>query len=173
MTHPVRLRILLLLAGSEQTPGAIVAALNDVPASSVYRHLHMLQDAGLLEVVAERRVRGAVEKTLRVIPGGAHLDEAEMAQMQPDDYRRLFLVLFTQLFSEFDRYLHQPSIDFVRDLVGLRTAVFYASDQEWLAALQAINAALLPLINQQPGADRKRRRLATITLPAPDEPENH
>lgn len=171
VTHPVRLRILLLLAGSEQTPGGIVAALNDVPASSVYRHLHILQDAGLLEVVAERRVRGAVEKTLRVVPGGAHLDVAETAQMQPDDYRRLLLIFLTQLFSEFDRYLDQPDIDFARDLVGFRSAVFYASDAEWLTAIQAINAALLPLISQQPGAGRKRRRLATMTVPAPDEPD--
>ena len=172
VTHPVRLRILMLLAGSQMTPGAIAAALDDVPASSIYRHLQTLQQAGLLEVVAERQVRGAVEKTLRVASGGAQLGPAELAQMQPDDYRRTLLIFFTQLFHEFDRYLEQPSIDFVRDLVGFRTSVFYATDEEWLAAIQAINAALRPLAEQQPGVERQRRRLATITLPAPAEPED-
>lgn len=168
VTHPVRLRILLLLAGAQQTAGTIVAALNDVPASSVYRHLSILQEAGLIEVVAERRVRGAVEKTLRVAPGAAHLGGEELAQMRPDDHRRSFLIFFAQLFHEFDRYVQQPDIDFVRDMVGYRTGVFYATDDEWRAAISAINAVLLPLLNQPAGAGRTLRRLATITMPADD-----
>lgn len=35
----------------------------DVPPASLYRHVARLVDAGVLAVVAERRVRGAVERT--------------------------------------------------------------------------------------------------------------
>lgn len=171
VTHPVRLRILLALAGSELTASGIAAALDDVPASSIYRHLQILLDAGLLEVAAERRVRGAIEKTLRIAADAASFGPDEAARMTPDEHRRAFLVLFTQLFHELDRYLQRPESDLARDLVGYRTSAFYATDAEWLAAIEAINGALRPLLDQPPAPGRTRRRLATVSLVAPAEPE--
>ncbi len=51
--------------------------LADVPAVSIYRHVARLTEAGVLQVVAERRVRATTERTyaLRVYA----------AQLQPDE----------------------------------------------------------------------------------------
>ena len=173
ITHPVRLRILMTLAGLERTSQQIAATLDDVPASSIYRHLQILLDAGVVEVVAERQVRGAVEKTLRVAAGGASLGAEQAETMSADMHRQAFLVFLAQLLHEFERYTQQPAIDLARDLAGYRMAVLYASDEEWLSAITAMNAALLPLLENTPGADRKPRRIATISLPAPVEPEEN
>jgi DNA-binding transcriptional ArsR family regulator len=169
VTHPVRLRILLSLAGVERTPQQIAAALPDVPPSSIYRHLQILLRNGLLEVVAERQVRGTVEKTLRLREGAGSIGPDEARQMSPDDYRRAFLVFFTHLFAEFDRYLQQPDVDPVRDIVGFRAVPFHATDEEWVTAIRKIGEALRPLAENPPGAGRKLRTLATITLPTHDE----
>ncbi len=169
ITHPVRLRILMSLAGLERTPQQIVAALDDVPASSIYRHLQILLDARLLEVVAERRVRGTVEKTLRVVQHAARIGETEAAAMSADEHRQAFLVFIAQLLHEFERYIQQPGMDLGRDLAGYHTAVLYATDEEWRAVIMALNETLRPLLDPQVG--RKPRRLATITLPALDEPQ--
>lgn len=171
LTHPVRLRILLALAGSAQTSRQIAAALDDVPASSIYRHLQKLIDAGVVEVVAERRVRGAVEKTLRVAADAARLSPDEFAQMSGEDHRRTFLVFVTELLHEFERYISRPDRDFIRDLAGYRTVLLYATDEEWLTAIRGINQALLPLLSYGLEAGRRLRRFATITLPLPDEPQ--
>jgi DNA-binding transcriptional ArsR family regulator len=171
MLHPVRLRILLALVGTEQTATAIARSLSDVPASSLYRHLQKLIAAGLVEVVAERQVRGAVEKTLRVATGAALLAPEESALLSADDHRQAALIFVTQLLYDFDRYLRRPGFDLLRDLAGLRMATLYATDEEWRAALTALNAALLPLLNNGPGAGRIARRLATISFPVPEEPE--
>lgn len=171
ITHPVRLRILMMLAGLERTAQQIAAALDDVPASSIYRHLQILLDAGVVEVVSERQVRGAIEKTLRVATGGADIDAEHAETMSADLHRQAFLVFLTQLLHEFDHYTQQPEIDLARDLAGYRMAVLYASDEEWLTAITAMNAALLPLLENMPGPGRKPRRIATISLPAPDEPQ--
>lgn len=171
ITHPVRLRILMTLAGLERTPQQIAATLDDVPASSIYRHLQILLDAGVVEVVSERQVRGAIEKTLRVANGAADIGAEQAETMSAEMHRQAFLVFLTQLLHEFERYTQQPEIDLARDLAGYRMAVLYASDEEWLAAITAMNTALLPLLENTPGADRKPRRIATISLPAPDEPE--
>ena len=162
--HPVRLRILLALGTLERTTHELAASLDDIPVSSLYRHLQTLLDAGALEVVSERRVRGAVEKTLRIRRDLAPLTPAEMGNLTPDRLRPAFLAFMVQLYQEFDRYLRQPDPDMARDLVGFTTVQFYASDEQWRVFIQALNAALVPLLSQEAGEGRRRRRLATVAL---------
>ena len=72
LLHPVRLRIVQAFLGDRAlTTSDLAAELADVPAASLYRHVARLVDAGVLAVVAERRVRGALERTyvLRVSRG--------------------------------------------------------------------------------------------------------
>lgn len=165
VTHPVRLRILLTLAGAERTPRQVAAALHDVPPSSIYRHLQQLQAAGLVEVVRERRVRGAVERTLRVRADAARIGPDEARELNLDEQRQAVIVMFTQLLHEFDSYLQQPDRDPVRDGAGVKAATLYASDAEWTAAIEAMRAALMPLIGNEPRPDRRLRRFATVALP--------
>lgn len=173
VTHPVRLRIIMALANAERTPGQIAATMADVPTSSIYRHLQKLLDAGVVEVVAERQVRGAVEKTLRVVPAAAYIGPQDAKQLQPDDHRRLFILFFTQLFQQFDQYLQQPDFDPMRDLVGFRTAAVWVTDEEWIAAIQQIGAIFQPLLENSATGDRKLRHFASISLLAPEEPKEH
>ena len=65
LLHPVRLRIVQAFLGDRGAHhhDAPAAELPDVPAASLYRHVARLVDAGVLAVVAERRVRGALERT--------------------------------------------------------------------------------------------------------------
>ena len=44
--HPVRLRILVALGVLERTTRELAASLDDIPVSSLYRHLQTLLDAG-------------------------------------------------------------------------------------------------------------------------------
>ena len=162
--HPVRLRILVALGPLERTTRELAASLDDIPVSSLYRHVQALLDAGVLEVVSERRVRGAVEKTLRVRRDLAPLTADEQSAVTPDRLRQAFLAFMLQLYQEFDRYLAQPNPDMARDLVGFTTVQFYASDEEWLGVAQALNTALAPLLSHAPGEGRRRRRLATVAL---------
>lgn len=48
-----------------------------VPKAGLYRHVAALSEAGVLDVAAERRVRGAVERTFALHPGaGSNASEA-------------------------------------------------------------------------------------------------
>src|SRR6266508_2535649 len=86
LLHPVRLRIVQAFLGDRAlTTSALSAELADVPTASLYRHVARLVDAGVLQVVAERRVRGALERTyvLRVAAASIGLDQ--IAAMRLDD----------------------------------------------------------------------------------------
>ena len=170
VTHPVRLRILLALSGGERSTQQIAAALEDLPASSVYRHVQKLIDGGIIAVVGERRVRGAVERTLRLSGDGASLGPAEAAQMSAEDHQRALLTLCVHLQREFAHYTHDPGSDFARDSAGYRSRTLYATDAEWQAAIESIGATLRALQELPPGAGRRPRRFATITFPLPEEP---
>ncbi|MFD0472222.1 helix-turn-helix domain-containing protein [Nonomuraea thailandensis] len=57
--HPIRLRIMWALSGGRiRTTSELCESLPDVPKTTLYRHVGLLADAGLLEVAGEQRVRG-------------------------------------------------------------------------------------------------------------------
>src|SRR5258708_953802 len=58
--HPVRLRILLLVAGTRLTAQQITQMMPDVPQATLYRQIHQLVDGGLLIIDETRPVRGGV-----------------------------------------------------------------------------------------------------------------
>ena len=82
---PVRLRIVKAFLGDRAlTTGQLAAELDDVPAGSLYRHVALLSDAGILQVVAERRVRGTTERTYTLRMAAAQIQPGEARAMSFD-----------------------------------------------------------------------------------------
>ena len=108
LLHPVRLRIVQAFLGDRAlTTSELRAELLDVPPASLYRHVARLVDAGVLSVVAERRVRGAVERTyvLRVSAARINLDDIE--RMSREDHRHAFMAFVAGLLGDADRYIER------------------------------------------------------------------
>ena len=85
--HPVRLRIIQQLGGRSLTTAQLRAALPDVTQATLYRHVATLVDSGILSVVEERKVRGAVERTLALGDRMAHVDQTELRAMSDAQLR--------------------------------------------------------------------------------------
>lgn len=64
VAHPVRLRILSLLTGTELSAAEVARELDLTHANASY-HLRVLLDAGQLEIASEERIRGGVAKRYR------------------------------------------------------------------------------------------------------------
>ena len=84
--NPVRIRIAQYLILHEQgTTAQIGEELSDVPKASLYRHMKMLEDAGLIQVVQENKKRGTVEKVYKLNQenpmGGREPGKEEIAQL--------------------------------------------------------------------------------------------
>ena len=60
MAHPLRLRLLAMLDDAPQSPVTLAGKL-DVGLERVAYHVKRLEEAGLIELVATRRRRGAIE----------------------------------------------------------------------------------------------------------------
>jgi hypothetical protein len=169
LLHPVRLRIVESFLGDRAlTTTQLRTELPDVPAASLYRHVARLVDAGVLAVVAERRVRGALERTYVLRTSAANIGLDEIAKMSPDEHRQVFLAFVAGLIGDFDRYLAPGDIDPLRDGVSFRMAGMWLDDVELMELLRELVGVLQPRLANAPKPGRKRRILGTVLLPGTD-----
>jgi hypothetical protein len=167
LLHPVRLRVVQAFLGDRAlTTTELQNELPDVPAASLYRHVARLVDGGVLAVVSERRVRGALERTYILRTSAASIGLDEVAKMTPDEHRQAFLAFVAGLIGDFDRYLAQGNIDVMRDGVSYRMAAMWLDDAEFTDLLRELLTVLQPRLANAPKVGRKRRILGTVLLPA-------
>jgi len=167
----VRLRILKAFLGDRAlTTTELAAELDDVPAGSVYRHVALLTKAGVLQVVAERRVRGAVERTYILRLLAAQIQPGEIATMTPDEHAQAFMAYVAGLLADFDRYLASGPPDPVRDGAVYQVAAMWLTDTEFADFLRDLHTIAQPRLANAPGKRRRRRLLYSVILPAPEKP---
>ena len=169
--HPVRLRIIRVLGGRRMTPRELAAELRDVPLASLYRHLNALVAAGIAEVVGERPVRGATERTYTIVEGRGVLAPDDVRGLDANAHLQLFAIFLAGVLSDFGRYLDRGTPDLEADYVGYRQLDLYLSDEELREMLEEMNAAVRRRAGQGPAEGRQRRLLTTILMPAA-EPKN-
>ena len=169
LLHPVRLRIVKAFLGDRAlTTAQLAAELGDVPAGSLYRHVERLAKAGVLQVVAERRVRGAVERTYVLRLVAARVGLAEAQAMTPEEHARAFTAFVAGLLADFDRYLTAAPPDPVRDGAGYGTSAMWLSDAEWTEFVRDLAAVMEPRLANAPARGRRRRFVYSVFLPAPE-----
>ncbi len=163
--HPVRLRIIQQVGTRGVTTSELRAALPDVTQATLYRHVAALVEADILAVVDERRVRGAVERTLALGGRMAHVDHAELREMGEQELRQSFLTFLAHLGETFDRASTDGAF---RDFLGFGQVQL----QVTTADLTEIQARLTELLTPYMTAKRPGSRtvtLATALIPEPDE----
>ena len=166
LLHPVRLRIVQAFLGERAlTTAELREELPDVPSASLYRHIALLVDAGVLAVASERRVRGATERTYFLRLAAANIGIKELREMSVDDHRQAFMAFVAGLLSDFDRYLERGTPDLLNDGVSYHLAGLWLDDAELRDASYEVQAALEPLLANGPREGRKRRLLATVLMP--------
>lgn len=81
--NPVRQRIFqYLLLHETGTVKEIRKALPDVPGASLYRHMKLLTESGILTVVGENRIRGTVESIYSLNKSALEIDDANGTAVQ-------------------------------------------------------------------------------------------
>ena len=118
LLHPVRLRIVQALVKRPMTAGGLKEVLGDVAQATLYRHIKALQNGGMVDVAAERQVRGTVERTYQVVEGAVALSAEELADAGSDDHFRYFATFLGTLLADYSAYLDTDRIYHVVPLLG-------------------------------------------------------
>nr|WP_239521160.1 helix-turn-helix domain-containing protein [Blastococcus saxobsidens] len=177
LLHPVRLRVVQAFLGDRTlTTAALRAELPDVPAATLYRHVGVLAGAGVLAVVGERRVRGAAERSYRLVLEATSVSAEDLAAMTADDHRRAFTTFVAALLADFDRYVDRgdvggEGVDLSRDGVGYRQVGLWLTDEEFTELAGELRAALQARLANRPGDERRRRLVSVVHLPGQEGPE--
>ena len=168
LLHPVRLRIVKAFLGDRAlTTKQLAAELPDVPAASIYRHVALLTGAGVLQVVAERRVRAVTERTYTLRMYAARLQPDEIAAMTLEQHVNAFLAYIAGLLGDFDRYVASEPEHPDKDGAGYSVAGMWLTDAELASYMRDLAAISQPRLANTPGEGRQRRMLYTVMLPAP------
>ncbi|WP_216902924.1 helix-turn-helix domain-containing protein [Nocardia alni] len=171
LLHPVRLRIVHALSGGRlRSASELCDHLSDVPRTSVYRHLGLLVEGGMLEIGDERRVRGTVERFYRLrVDRPAIAPEAGDA-MSLDDHRRGFAAAVAVLVAEFNAYLDRPGAAPFADSVSYRQGTLWLSADELDGMLAGLRGIVGPLAAHGPGPGRRPYLVSPILFPGTEPP---
>jgi DNA-binding transcriptional ArsR family regulator len=165
LLHPVRLRIVQALVKRPMTAGGLKEALGDVAQATLYRHIKALENGGMLDVVAERQVRGTVERTYRVVETAVALSAEEFADADSDDHFRYFATFLGTLLADYSAYLETDTIDLAADRVGYRQIPLWLADDEFDDFTTELRALIQKRFDNEPSPQRRRRLLTTIVMP--------
>lgn len=162
LLNPARLRILQYtkLRG-RITAGELVAALGDIPRATVYHHVKLLEEHGLLVTVEENKVRGVVEKVLSPAARPAAPDGTDRAP--------LAAALSAELLGELEAYFARPDADLERDRVFFQKGVFAVTEKEYDDLLREIKASIAKYVDLPKTPERRFRTLALISTPPIEE----
>jgi DNA-binding transcriptional ArsR family regulator len=156
LLHPVRLRVILAVAGRQVTAGELAGELPDVPQATLYRAIRTLVAAGILSVVKERQVRNTTEKTYALPNPNLALTPADLAGASPADHLRLFTRYLGLLLGYYARYVQDGVVDLARDHIAFGMFPVYMSDAEAHKLGRSINALFQPLLKNQASPRRRR-----------------
>jgi hypothetical protein len=171
ITHPTRARILTALLGRELTTQQIAKLLPEVPLSSIFRHVRLLVEGGIVAPVSEVRVNGALTKVYAV--------RKEQARIRPDETRDStraehwsYFSTFLNTLSELYRaYLEQEDADPSADPVHALMGALHLSPDEYQAFKKELAEFLKPWSAKAPDPDRRRIVFAHLSIPdRPDPP---
>jgi AcrR family transcriptional regulator len=168
LLHPIRLRIVQAFLGDRAlTTSQLATELSDVPPGSLYRHVALLTKAGILQVVAERRVRAVIERTYTLRFLAAQIQPDEAAAMTPEQHLEAFMAYVAGMLVDAERYLMTGDPDPLRDGASYRVGAMWLTDAEFTDLLRDVTAVFQPRLANAPAKDRRRRMIYTVLLPAP------
>jgi DNA-binding transcriptional ArsR family regulator len=171
LLHPVRLRIVHALSGGRSlTTAQLRARMPDVSKATMYRHVSLLIEGGLLEVESEQQVGGTIERSYWLRRSSAVITSDAAAAASLDDYRRAFAVAMAALLGEFNAYLDRGHADPAADAVGFRQHALWLSPQERDELIGALRKAIVPQLNNEPAPGRRQHLLSPILFPVEDDP---
>lgn len=168
LLHPIRLRIVSALTGDNVTAKDLAKALPDVPQTTLYRHINVLVDGGLLEVVDEIPQRGTVERVFgfKTAPS---LQPEDLRGLTKEEYQQTFTMVLTALLQDAINSLNNFADDEEIDLVGsgyhYSQAQLNLDQDEYEKLNNQIMGLMMEALKNKPAPGKKRRIFSYLFIP--------
>lgn len=159
MLNPTRMRIVQTLASQNTiTANEICRLINDVPRTTLYRHINLLIEADILSVVEEKKVRGSVERTLALNLGALSGQNTEESIPQ-----QAFKFLMN-IYAKFETHFKDTTRIHETNKVFFNNTVMMMNDTEFDEFLSELQVLFVK--HHYDAADgRKPRNISIISAP--------
>jgi|SRR5579871_1927389 len=164
ITHPVRARLILAIAGRALTTQQIAMLLPDIPRASLYRHIQELATADVLMVVEETRIRGTVEKTYAVRPGATLLSLEDVRNAGHEEYLSRTIGYLSGITYIYQAYLAEREDGFPEEVM-VRWFPLYLTTDEFQTLKHQLLELFKPLHANAPTLERRRRIISILGVP--------
>ena len=163
INHPARMRIFQALNGVELSTNQLAQYLSDIPKPSIYRHLQLLLEAGVIGVARVRHVNGIEERFYTAVKGRIDPDALYKpgGLEQFADHVRLYGSAVAQDLARYTLERGEPDLN---NIVA-RDYVFYATEEEFVQVRQAIYDLLDAWEKHPPSAGSVKRRIFLMGHP--------
>ncbi len=159
MLNPVRLRIIQQLAvNANMTAAVLCEKINDVPRTTLYRHINVLLENDILLVVSEKKVRGSLERTLALnVPEIRKHNRVENASQQ------IFGFLINR-YVRFHKYFNGDHPDPAKDRIFCNDLIMMMDDHEFDQFLVELRDLLIKY-SFEAAKERKPRDISVLSVP--------
>ncbi len=166
LLHPIRLQIVSKLAGKQLTTRQLAQELPDIPQASLYRHMGLLVENQLLEVVDERVVNGATERTYAITAGGIRLTPEDMHGLSREEHIHVFTVYLSTLIESLAESLKARNPDdALDDGLSYNRITIHLSDEEIAQFRAELTHMIERVWSNPPAPHRKSYTLASVVIP--------
>lgn len=160
LLNPVRMRIVQHLSYLKSaTVGKLVELMNDVPRTTLYRHINVLYEWDLLKIVKEEKIRGTYEREYALNIG--MLSEAS----ENNPIEKSVYTFIMKLLADFDSYFKKQGADPIKDRLFLAENTLLLTDAEFEQFIEEIFAVTKRYMNLTAVQERKPRVISLISSP--------
>ncbi len=160
--NPTRMRIIqYLMLHESATTAQIKEELTDISPASLYRHMKTLEEAKLLVVIQENKIRGVVERVYQL-----NKENPFGEDISNENIKQVIDTGLLNIMGSFERYLNKKENDPQKDLLSFSTATFLLSDEEFMEFMKKIEELYNGVLSNKENEDRKVRRITFISSPS-------
>ncbi|MGE5422768.1 MAG: helix-turn-helix domain-containing protein [Ignavibacteriales bacterium] len=163
MLNPVRMRIIQTLATRpSMTATELCEKISDVPRTTMYRHINVLLDNNIIFVVAEKKIRGSLERTLA-------LNTGEITKHNTlENASQNALGFLMNRYARFHNYFSGENPDPGKDKIFLNNSVLMMDDKEFDRFLLELRELIIKHTFEF-AEGRKARDISVISAPTDKE----
>lgn len=166
--HPIRMQIITALSGDNLSAKDLAKALPDIPQTTLYRHINLLIEGGILEVVEEIPQRGTVERILG-FKTPPTLTPEDLRGLSKEQYQQAFSVIMSTLMNDAMSYIQNvpegEEIDLLAAGFNFNKVQLNLSDKEYLEMNQKMLDLMMEATKNKPSDERKKRIFSFLFIP--------
>ncbi|GED72985.1 transcriptional regulator [Brevibacillus reuszeri] len=165
--HPVRMRIIQqLLLGKPLTIAQLLDVLGDVPQATLYRHINLLLEGDLIEIIDKKNVKGTEERVFSIRKENLEISENEVENTSQEDHIRHFTAFHGNVLQLATTYLTEASpTRYKEEGFGYWYTPLHLTNEEFLELVESVNKCIEEAIKKQPTPERTARVFAGMFIP--------